>query len=61
MCSPVTCKVCKKTTWAGCGSHIDAVKRSVPASNWCDGKHTTAEKDTAKAAKPGFFAGIFGR
>ena len=45
MCSAVTCKVCKKTTWAGCGSHVDAVRRSVPA----------------KANNPGPFARLFGR
>jgi hypothetical protein len=37
MCSPVTCRTCGKTTWAGCGQHIASVKRSVPASQWCDG------------------------
>lgn len=61
MCSAVTCKVCKKTTWAGCGSHIDAVKRNVPAGNWCNGKHSPAERDAAKAANPGPFARLFGR
>ena len=61
MCSAVTCKVCNKTTWAGCGSHIDAVKRSVPAGKWCNGKHTQAERDTAKANNPGLFARLFGR
>ena len=61
MCSAVTCKVCKKTTWAGCGSHVDSVRRSVPAKNWCNGKHTQAERDDAKAANPGPFARLFGR
>ncbi|MDR0960724.1 MAG: hypothetical protein LBM23_10375 [Propionibacteriaceae bacterium] len=55
MCRPVTCKVCGKTTWAGCGQHIGQVKAQVPAGQWCDGKHTQAEID---AAKP---AGLFSR
>ena len=25
MCRAVQCRVCGKTTWAGCGSHVDAV------------------------------------
>lgn len=37
MCYAVTCKQCGKTTWAGCGQHIDSVKRGVPAANWCNG------------------------
>ncbi|MER6167042.1 hypothetical protein [Streptomyces violaceorubidus] len=37
MCRPVRCKTCDKTTWAGCGQHIAAVKNSVPADRWCPG------------------------
>ena len=37
MCRPVNCRQCGKTTWAGCGQHIDSVKRSVPKGQWCDG------------------------
>ena len=29
MCRPVKCKTCGKTTWAGCGQHVDQVKASV--------------------------------
>lgn len=35
MCSPVTCRNCGKTTWSGCGQHVDAVKAMVPADQWC--------------------------
>lgn len=59
MCRPVTCRVCGKTTWAGCGQHIAMVKASVPKNQWCDGKHTQEE---IKAAQPaGLFSKIFGR
>ena len=61
MCRPATCKTCQKTTWAGCGQHIASVKAGVPAGQWCNGKHTQAEKDAARAAKPGFFSRLFGR
>lgn len=37
MCQAVRCKTCGKTTWAGCGQHVDSVRRSVPASQWCSG------------------------
>ena len=47
MCRAVTCRVCGKTTWAGCGSHVDAVRRSVPAGQWCGG-HPEAEKAVAR-------------
>ena len=59
MCRPVQCKVCEKTTWAGCGQHVNDVKRSVPSRDWCDGKH--AEAEVAAAQKPGFFSRVFGR
>jgi hypothetical protein len=45
MCRPVTCKTCRKTTWAGCGQHIAQVKASVPAGQWCPGHHD--EKKTS--------------
>jgi hypothetical protein len=61
MCSPVRCRTCNKTTWAGCGNHIDAVKACVPAGQWCDGQHSAAEVAAAKAANPGIFARLFGR
>jgi len=37
MCSPVLCIVCGKTTWSGCGQHVDSVKAHVPADQWCNG------------------------
>ena len=60
MCRPVSCKVCGKTTWAGCGQHIASVKQNVPAGQWCDGNHSDAEKAEAGASK-GIFSKLFGR
>lgn len=37
MCQAVTCRKCGKTTWAGCGQHVDEVMRKVPASQRCPG------------------------
>ncbi|NLA28356.1 MAG: hypothetical protein GX875_01685 [Propionibacterium sp.] len=61
MCRAVTCKVCGKTTWAGCGQHIDQVKASVPAGQWCGGKHSADEVAAAKQNRGGFFSRLFGR
>ena len=44
MCRPVDCKTCGKTTWTGCGEHVDQVKASVPADQWCPGH---AQEDSA--------------
>ncbi|WP_169833846.1 hypothetical protein [Rhodococcus phenolicus] len=35
MCYPVTCTRCGKTGWGGCGQHVDAVMRTVPAADRC--------------------------
>ncbi len=48
MCRPVPCSTCGKTTWAGCGDHIDQVKAVVPADQWCDG-HGDAVQPTVRA------------
>lgn len=53
MCRPVKCKVCGKTTWSGCGQHIDQVKAQVPADQWCDGQHPGQ-------ANKGLFSKLFG-
>lgn len=37
MCRSVTCKTCQKTTWAGCGQHVEQVMRGVPRSQQCAG------------------------
>jgi hypothetical protein len=37
MCRAVACKTCGKTTWAGCGRHIDQVMAGVRADDRCPG------------------------
>ncbi|MCR8670006.1 hypothetical protein [Agrococcus sp. HG114] len=61
MCRSTTCRVCGKTTWAGCGQHVQEVRRTVPASQWCNGTHSQSEIDQAQSARPGFLARLFGR
>ena len=48
MCRPTTCEVCGKTTWKGCGKHIDSVKEKVPADQWCDKDHSDEEYAAAE-------------
>ncbi len=36
MCSRVRCNRCGKTTWSGCGSHVEQVMAGVPADRRCD-------------------------
>lgn len=44
MCRPITCKKCGKTTWAGCGQHVDQVMAGVPASKRCQGHDNEPDK-----------------
>ncbi len=55
MCRAVTCRTCGKTTWAGCGQHVDQVMRHVPSSQRCPGH----PKDPS--AGGGFLSRLLGR
>jgi len=35
MCSPARCARCGKTTWSGCGMHVDAVMARVAPAQQC--------------------------
>ena len=54
MCRAVRCKTCGKTTWAGCGQHVDQVMRGVPKADRCAG-HEGEPKES------GFLSKILGR
>jgi hypothetical protein len=54
MCRAVRCKTCGKTTWAGCGQHVDQVMARVPRDDRCQG-HEAAERG------PGLIARLLGR
>ncbi len=60
MCRPTRCKTCGRTTWAGCGQHINQVKAGVPAQDWCNGQHSAQEK-AAAGNGGGFLSRLFGR
>ena len=46
MCRAVTCKTCGKTTWAGCGQHVDQVMAGVPRRDQCEGHARESRKDS---------------
>lgn len=54
MCRAVTCKQCGKTTWAGCGMHVDQVMAGVPKAQQCEGH-------ASEAKQGGFMAKLLGR
>lgn len=53
MCYAVTCKTCGRTTWSGCGQHVDQVMAGVPRAQRCEGH--------VKEPRNGFVARMFGR
>jgi len=53
MCYPKKCSSCSKTTWGGCGQHVDQVMAGVPKSQRC----TCTPADP----QPGFFRSLFRR
>lgn len=53
MCRAVKCRRCGKTTWAGCGMHVDQVMTGVSRDDRCRGHQ--------KEAGSGFWARLFGK
>jgi len=56
MCRAAKCRQCGKTTWAGCGQHVDSVMRGVPRADRCPG-----HSQDASTRGGGFFAKLLGR
>lgn len=63
MCRAATCKKCGKTTWAGCGNHVDQVMRNVPKNDRCTCRENPGK--TAVGAQPAagssWLGKLFGR
>lgn len=49
MCRPVKCRTCGKTTWAGCGNHVDQVMKNVPRTQQCPGHEPVAPQRSTLA------------
>ncbi|MCB0879863.1 MAG: hypothetical protein KDC46_12895 [Thermoleophilia bacterium] len=58
MCSPVRCRRCGKTTWSGCGLHVDQIMRSVPKRERCSCRSDARRE--APAAPTSAFGALFG-
>lgn len=50
MCSPALCSTCGKTTWRGCGMHVDMVMAGVPQAKRC----TCNDASGSSSAPAGF-------
>ncbi|MBO0981832.1 hypothetical protein [Microbacterium sp. SD291] len=50
----MSCRTCGKTTWAGCGQHVESVRGTVPADQWCGGHEKTQNQG-------GFLSRLFQR
>jgi hypothetical protein len=57
MCRRATCRACGKTTWAGCGAHVEQVLAGVPRDQRC----TCTPAERAAATPPPFWKRWFGR
>lgn len=58
MCHPARCRTCGKTTWSGCGQHVNQVMRNVPPAERCPG-HSAAERTSGSGGS--LFDRILGR
>ena len=56
MCRTTTCRTCGKTTWAGCGQHVDEVMSAVPRGARCPG-----HQQTTTTRSPSLLSRLFGR
>ncbi|MDN5755901.1 MAG: hypothetical protein L0J68_04035 [Micrococcaceae bacterium] len=58
MCRAVKCRKCQKTTWAGCGQHVQQVMANVPRADRCS-CDPNAPKDSS--ASGGWLSRLFKR
>lgn len=50
MCSPVKCPQCQKTTWAGCGAHVQQVLGHLPKEQICRCREEAREEEGRRSA-----------
>ncbi len=56
MCRRVTCKVCNRPNWAGCGAHVEQVLGDVPPAQRCQCRTTKAVAAPSTEPKKSWFA-----
>jgi hypothetical protein len=57
MCRAVTCRVCGKVSWAGCGQHVERVLADVAPEDRCRGDHAAPASESGGS----MFKRLFGR
>lgn len=48
MCRRIECDQCHRPTYAGCGAHVEAVLRDVPAADRCTCRDAQAKAPRAE-------------
>lgn len=61
MCRAVTCRTCGKTTWAGCGQHVETALAGVAPADRCRGHESAAAPAEAASGSAGKSRGFFPR
>lgn len=61
MCRSVTCRRCGKTTWSGCGMHVDQVMRGVAKNQRCTCDSTGGASSQASGPASGGWRSLFRR
>lgn len=59
MCRAVRCSKCGKTTWAGCGAHVQQVMGAVPEHERCVCARGSEASASAGTRKSGLLAWLF--
>jgi hypothetical protein len=59
MCRRVTCSMCGKPTFSGCGMHVEQVLAEVPADDRCQCKETHSAAPQQRHAQ-GLWKRLFG-
>ena len=54
MCSKVICRICKKSTWSGCGEQIEEALFGIAEADRCQGHE-------GQVKKSGIFSKLFSR
>jgi hypothetical protein len=55
MCRAITCKKCRRPTWAGCGAHVEQVLGHVPPGERCQCRAEASERGGLVNAIRSFF------
>ena len=48
MCHETKCSTCKKSSWAGCGQHLESIFRNIPVEKRCFFNYSPEELDVEK-------------